>query len=75
MKKWPVKKRERKRAKLELWIPNGPRLGDKVIEVKNVSKAFGDRILFENLNLDIPKMPSSASSDLTVWVNLRCSKC
>jgi len=44
-----------KEAKLELWIPNGQRLGDKVIEVRGVSKAFGDRILFENLNLDIPK--------------------
>ncbi|MFN0016039.1 MAG: energy-dependent translational throttle protein EttA [Saprospiraceae bacterium] len=44
-----------KEAKLELWIPNGQRLGDKVIEVRNLSKGFDDRILFENLNLDIPK--------------------
>jgi sulfate-transporting ATPase len=44
-----------KEAKLELWIPNGQRLGDKVIEARGISKAFGDRILFENLNLDIPK--------------------
>jgi len=43
-----------KEAKLELWIPNGTRLGDNVIEVKNVTKAFGDRILFENLNFTIP---------------------
>ncbi|MCC6281802.1 MAG: energy-dependent translational throttle protein EttA [Saprospiraceae bacterium] len=44
-----------KESKLELFIPTGQRLGDKVIELKNVSKAFGDRILFENVNLDIPK--------------------
>jgi ABC-2 type transport system ATP-binding protein len=44
-----------KEAKLELWIPNGQRLGDKVIELRNISKSFGDRVLFENLNLDIPK--------------------
>ena len=46
---------KQKEAKLELWIPNGPRLGDKVIQVKNLTKSFGDRILFENLNFDIPK--------------------
>jgi len=44
-----------KEAKLELWIPNGPRLGDKVIEVINLTKSFDGRILFENLNFDIPK--------------------
>ena len=44
-----------KEQKLELWIPNGPRLGDNVIDIKNVSKAFGDRVLFENLSLSIPK--------------------
>ena len=44
-----------KENKLELFIPTGQRLGDKVIELKNVSKAFGDRILFENVSLDIPK--------------------
>jgi len=44
-----------KEAKLELWIPNGPRLGDKVIEVSNLTKSFDGRILFENLNFDIPK--------------------
>jgi sulfate-transporting ATPase len=40
---------------LELFIPSGPRLGNKVIELKNVSKAFGDRLLFENLNFELPK--------------------
>lgn len=44
-----------KEAKLELWIPGGPRLGDLVIQTQNITKSFGDRILFENLNLDIPK--------------------
>lgn len=39
----------------ELYIPPGPRLGDKVIEVKNLTKKFGDRVLFENLNFEIPQ--------------------
>lgn len=40
--------------KLELFIPPGPRLGNVVIEVNNVSKAYGDRILFENLSFSLP---------------------
>jgi ATP-binding cassette ChvD family protein len=40
--------------KLELFIPNGPRLGNKVIEAINVSKAFGDKVLFDNLNFMLP---------------------
>jgi len=43
-----------KEDKLELFIPNGPRLGDKVILAENVSKGFGDRLLFENLNFTLP---------------------
>jgi ATP-binding cassette ChvD family protein len=43
-----------KEAKLEIFIPNGPRLGDKVIEFKGVSKAFGDRLLFEDVNFSLP---------------------
>ncbi|HQY22743.1 MAG TPA: energy-dependent translational throttle protein EttA [Gammaproteobacteria bacterium] len=39
----------------ELYIPPGPRLGDLVIEVNNVSKGFNDKLLFENLNIQIPK--------------------
>lgn len=39
----------------ELYIPPGPRLGDRVIELINVSKAFNDKVLFENLSLTIPK--------------------
>ena len=40
--------------KLEIFIPAGPRLGNKVIEAKNVSKAFGDKLLYENLNFALP---------------------
>lgn len=39
----------------ELYIPPGPRLGDLVFEVENLSKRFGDRVIFENLNFNIPK--------------------
>ncbi|MBN2406221.1 MAG: energy-dependent translational throttle protein EttA [Elusimicrobia bacterium] len=46
-----VKLRE---EKVEIFIPNGPRLGNLVIEAKNVSKAFGDNLLFENLNFSLP---------------------
>jgi len=42
-------------AKLELFIPPGPRLGSKVIEVNGVSKAFGDKLLFENLSFALPQ--------------------
>lgn len=45
---------KQKEEKLEIFIPNGPRLGEKVIEAKGVSKAFGDRILFEDLNFVLP---------------------
>lgn len=40
--------------KLELYIPNGPRLGNKVVEAIGVSKAFGEKLLFENLNFVLP---------------------
>ena len=40
--------------KLEIFIPNGPRLGNKVIEAHDVSKAFGDKLLFDNLNFMLP---------------------
>jgi len=39
----------------EIYIPPGPRLGDKVIEVENLKKGFGDRLLFENLSFTVPK--------------------
>ena len=40
--------------KLEIFIPNGPRLGNKVIEVHGVGKAFGDKLLFDNLEFMLP---------------------
>jgi len=40
--------------KLELFIPPGPRLGNVVIEAENISKSYGDRILFENLSFSLP---------------------
>ena len=46
-----VKERE---EKLEIVIPNGPRLGDKVIEAHGVSKAYGDKLLYENLDFTLP---------------------
>jgi len=43
-----------KEEKLEIYIPNGPRLGNKVIEAINVGKAFGDKVLFNDLNFMLP---------------------
>jgi ATP-binding cassette ChvD family protein len=40
---------------LEIYIPNGPRLGTNVIEAKNVAKAFGDKLLYDNLNFTLPQ--------------------
>ena len=43
-----------KEEKLEIFIPNGPRLGNKVIEAKHVRKAYGDKLLYEDLNFVLP---------------------
>jgi ATP-binding cassette ChvD family protein len=43
-----------KEERLEIFIPNGPRLGDNVIEATGVSKAYGEKLLFENLNFKLP---------------------
>ena len=43
-----------KEQNLEIFIPNGPRLGNKVLEVEGVSKAFGDKLLYENLTFSLP---------------------
>ena len=43
-----------KEERLELYIPNGPRLGDKVIRASGVSKSFGDKLLFEGLEFSLP---------------------
>jgi sulfate-transporting ATPase len=45
---------KQKEERLEIFIPNGPRLGSKVIEVANVTKAFGEKLLFENLEFSLP---------------------
>jgi energy-dependent translational throttle protein EttA len=45
---------KQKDERLELYIPSGPRLGNKVIEMEIVSKAFGDKLLFENLTFSLP---------------------
>ena len=43
-----------KEERLEIFIPNGPRLGNKVIEAKGVAKAYGDKLLFDDLNFSLP---------------------
>ncbi len=43
-----------KESNLEIYIPNGPRLGNNVIEANGVSKAFGDKLLYENLTFTLP---------------------
>ena len=45
---------KQKEEKLEIFIPNGPRLGNEVIEAAGVSKAFGEKLLFEDLNFRLP---------------------
>ena len=45
---------KQKEDKLEIFIPNGPRLGDKVIEAKSVTKSFDDKLLFEGLEFSLP---------------------
>jgi len=48
-------KQEEQAADLEIYIPPGPRLGDVVVEAKGVSKAYGDKVLYENVNFSLPK--------------------
>lgn len=45
---------KQKEEKLEIFIPNGPRLGNKVLEAEGISKAYGDKLLFENLTFSLP---------------------
>jgi ATP-binding cassette ChvD family protein len=45
---------KQKEERLEIYIPNGPRLGNNVIDAENVSKAFGDKLLFDDLNFSLP---------------------
>lgn len=46
---------QKRNETMEIYIPAGPRLGDLVIEANNISKAFGDRLLYENLSFNLPK--------------------
>ena len=57
----------------ELFIPPGARLGDKVVEVSNLRKSYGDRLLIDDLSLLGAERQSSASSARTARVNPRCS--
>jgi len=45
---------KKKEEKLEIFIPNGPRLGNKVVDSLDVSKSFGDKLLYEKLNFSLP---------------------
>ena len=45
---------KQREEKLEIFIPNGPRLGNKVIEAQHVQKAFGEKVLFSDLNFNLP---------------------
>jgi ATPase subunit of ABC transporter with duplicated ATPase domains len=45
---------KQKEERLEIFIPNGPRLGNKVLEAKTISKSYGDKFLFENLSFSLP---------------------
>jgi ATP-binding cassette ChvD family protein len=45
---------EKKAAEIEIYIPPGPRLGQKVIEAKDLTKSFGDKLLFENFSFSLP---------------------
>ena len=48
-------KQEEQAADLEIYIPPGPRLGDVVVEANGLSKAYGDKVLYENVNFSLPK--------------------
>ena len=48
-------KQDQLAAELEIYIPPGPRLGDLVVEAKGISKAFGDNVLYENVEFSLPK--------------------
>ncbi|GAB1374696.1 energy-dependent translational throttle protein EttA [Bacteroidales bacterium] len=54
-----------KEEKLEIFIPNGPRLGDRVIDAKGVTKGFGDKLLYEGLEFSLPPAGMMGLSALT----------
>jgi ATPase subunit of ABC transporter with duplicated ATPase domains len=57
----------------QIIIPNGERLGGKVIEVEGLKKGMGDKLLIEDLTFTSRRAPSSASSARTAPANRRCS--
>ena len=59
--------------KLEIFIPNGPRLGNKVIEAQHVAKAYGEKVLFDDLNFMLPPNGIVGVIVRTVPVRPRCS--
>jgi len=52
--KMVTEEQEKRQEEVEIYIPPGPRLGDIVIEAKDLTKAYGDKLLFENLNFKLP---------------------
>jgi ATP-binding cassette ChvD family protein len=54
MRRWRARRRKRRASELEIYIPPGPRLGDIVIEAEHVSKAFGDKLLIDDLTFALP---------------------
>ena len=58
-----------KEEKLEIFIPNGPRLGNKVIEAEHVAKAFGDKVLFDDLEFKFPPAGIVGGKDYFVPFN------
>jgi len=64
---------EKRNDEMEIYIPPGPRLGNVVITAENVSKAFGDTVLYEKLSLRFRPEASSVSSDRTGQEKRRCS--
>ncbi len=52
--KMVMEEQEKRQEEVEIYIPPGPRLGDVVIEAKNLTKAYGDKLLFENLSFKLP---------------------
>ena len=72
---WGIEPKEfqQRNETAEIYIPPGQRLGNKVIEVNNISKSFGDRLLYENLSFTVPPMAIVGLSDPTVQVKRPCS--
>jgi sulfate-transporting ATPase len=72
-KTWSAQEKERASEDREIFIPPGPRLGDVVVAAENISKAYGDNLLYENLTFTCRRAPSSASSGRTARARRRSS--